>query len=360
MNRAFNFSAGPSTLPQEVLEKIQQELLNWQGTGASVMEIGHRSSEFMDFADKLREKFVKILQIPDSHEILFCSGGASTQNAMIPLNLLGNKKSADYLVTGLWSNKAWLEANKYCTANLVANGKENNFTSIPERSSWQVHEDAAYFHYASNETVHGLQFHEPLQGIPVPLVADMSSDIMSKPIDIYRYGLIYAGAQKNLSTPGLTILIIRRDLLDRARHDIPLNFHYDTLRNMNSMPNTPVTFSWYIADLMLDWLEKQGGLSAMAQASQRKSQKLYTAIDKSDFYINHVVPKDRSLMNVLFYLHDDKLTPLFVSEATANGLISLKGHRDTGGIRASLYNAMPEKGVDALVSFMNDFEKTHG
>jgi phosphoserine aminotransferase len=360
MNRIYNFSAGPAALPQPVLERAQAEMLDWQGSGMSVMEVSHRSAEFVACAERAETSLRKLLGIPDNYRVLFLAGGATLQFASVPLNLTAPGQTADYVITGNWGKKAAGEAARYCEVNVAADGADGNYTTIPDPAGWQLTDNAAYVHYTPNETVVGVEFH----GIPdvggAPLVADMSSTLLSRPLDVARYGIIYAGAQKNIGPAGIAVLIVREDLIGRARRETPGVIDYKVMADAGSMWNTPPTFAWYMSGLVFDWLLEQGGLEVMAERNQRKSSKLYAAIDGSDFYNNPVDPACRSWMNVPFTLADAKLDAQFLSESKEAGLANLKGHRMVGGMRASIYNAMPEAGVDALVEFMADFESRRG
>ena len=361
MARVFNFSAGPAVLPEAVLEQAKQELTDWQGSGMSVMEMSHRGKEFMSIAEKAEAGLRELMAIPGNYKVLFLQGGASSQFAMVPLNLLGEKKTADYIHTGHWSKKAIAEGKRFCQVNVAASTEEQGYTDIPEFNHWQLNTDAAYVHYTPNETIAGVEFHWIPETGEVPLVADMSSTILSRPLDVSRYGVIYAGAQKNIGPAGLTIVIVRDDLLDKARTETPAMMRYRTHADSESMYNTPPTFAWYMAGLVFDWIKRQGGLTAIAEISQRKSDKLYRFVDQSDgFYVNRVNPKCRSWMNVPFQLHDDGLDVEFLKQAAEKKLLQLKGHRSVGGMRASIYNAMPEAGVDTLVEFMQEFKKRNG
>ena len=360
MSRVFNFSAGPAMLPQAVLEKAQAEMLDWEGTGMSVMEMSHRGKEYMSIAEKAMADLREVMAIPDTHEILFLQGGASSQFAMIPMNLLRGKKSADYINTGAWSKKAIAEAKRYCEVNIAASSEDNNFSSAPAQSELKLNPDAAYVHYTPNETIGGVEFDYIPETSGVPLVADMSSTILSRPIDVSRFAMIYAGAQKNIGPAGLTVVILRKDLMGETLPGTPSMFDYQIHADNGSMYNTPPTYSWYLAGLVFDWIKQQGGLAAMAEVNRRKSDKLYAAIDGSDFYANPVAVNNRSWMNVPFTLKDAELDKVFLEQAAKKGLVTLKGHRSVGGMRASIYNAMPEAGVDALVAFMAEFEKEHG
>ena len=360
MSRVYNFGAGPATLPLEVLQQVEAELLDWRGTGMSVMEVSHRSKEFVALADEATADLRELMQISDDYEVLFLQGGATTQFAAVPLNLLGDKRKADYLNTGMWSKKAIAEAKRYCDVNVAATGEAGNFTSIPDVDTWHLDADAAYVHYTPNETKGGVEFHDIPDTGSVPLVADMSSTILSKPVDVSRFGVIYAGAQKNIGPSGLTLVIVRKDLIGKESTMTPSMLRYQVQAEAGSMSNTPPSFAWYVAGLVFKTLLKRGGLAAVGEVNQRKAQKLYDAIDTSDFYANPVKIENRSLMNVPFTLANADKDAAFLKEAAAAGLAALKGHRSVGGMRASIYNAMTEEGVDALVSFMADFEQRHG
>jgi len=359
MARKFNFSAGPAMLPASVIERAQQELLEWDGSGMSVMEMSHRGKEFMSIAAKAEQDLRDVMAIPDNYKVLFLQGGASSQFAMIPLNLLGDKTSADYLNTGMWSKKAIAEAKRYCTVNIAADTSGDGFTSVPTQAELKLNPDAAYVHYTPNETIGGVEFDYVPETNGVPLVADMSSTILSRPIDVSKFAMIYAGAQKNIGPAGLTIVIIRDDLLGKAAANTPVMFNYATHVDNDSMYNTPATYSWYVAGLVFEWLKDQGGLEAMAEINKRKADKIYTAIDSSDFYGSPVAKNARSWMNIPFTLAHADLDGDFLKGASERGLVTLKGHRSVGGMRASIYNAMPEAGVDALVAYMQEFEKSH-
>lgn len=359
MSRVFNFSAGPAMLPQSVLEKAQAEMLDWQGTGMSVMEMSHRGKEYMSIAERAMADLREIMAIPDTHEILFLQGGASSQFAMIPMNLLRGKTKADYINTGAWSKKAIAEAKKYCEVNIAATTESDKFSSAPSQAELKLDPDAAYVHYTPNETIGGVEFDYIPETNGVPLVADMSSTILSRPVDVSKFGLIYAGAQKNIGPAGLTVVIIRKDLMGQTIEGTPSMLDYKIQADNESMYNTPPTYAWYLAGLVFDWIKQQGGLTAMAEINQRKAAKLYAAIDASDFYANPVKVEHRSWMNVPFTLANPELDSVFLEEAKKVNLTTLKGHRSVGGMRASIYNAMPEAGVDTLVEFMADFEKRH-
>ncbi len=360
MYRVLNFSPGPAVLPTAVLEKAQEELLNWRDSGMSVMEISHRSKDFIELAAHAESTLRRLLEVPDNYRVLFLQGGATLQFAAVPMNLAGREASADYVLTGNWGTKASNEAARYLHVNIAASAKETNFTTIPDPGDWSVSDDAAYLHYTPNETIYGVEFHDIPSVSDAPLVVDMSSTILSRPLDVSRFGVIYAGAQKNIGPAGLTLVIVREDLLDRARAETPSVVNYRVMADSDSMFNTPPTLAWYLASLVFDWLEEQGGLVAMAKRNQHKSTKLYAAIDSSDFYSNPVAPAHRSWMNIPFTLADSALDARFLEDSAAAGLANLKGHRSVGGMRASVYNALPEAGVDALVDFMTDFETRHG
>ncbi len=360
MSRAYNFSAGPAALPTEVLERARDEMLEWGESRMSVMEMSHRGKDFTSIAEKAGADLRELLSIPRDYHCLFLQGGATAQFAMVPLNLLGEHDKADYLNTGQWSRKAIAEARRYCTVNVAASSEDTHFTTIPERKSWQLSPDAAYVHYTPNETIGGVEFPFVPDVGEVPLVADMSSTILSRPVDVSRFGVIYAGAQKNIGPAGLTLVIVREDLIREPRPGTPTIFSYRTQAEAGSMYNTPPTYAWYVAGLVFQWLKEQGGLEAMAERNRRKAQTLYAAIDGSEFYANPVDPACRSWMNVPFTLADPGLDGRFLQEAVQAGLLSLKGHRSVGGMRASIYNAMPQEGVDALIDFMGEFERRYG
>jgi len=355
MSRKFNFCAGPAALPEEVLKQAAAEMLDYQGAGLSIMEMSHRSAEIVAIAEKAESDFRQLLGISDDYAVLFLQGGASSQFAAVPLNLLGNKASADYVNTGQWSKKAIKEAQRFGRVNVVASSEDTNFTTIPSFDSWQLDKEAAYLHYTPNETIGGVEFMWT-PDVDVPLVADMSSTILSRPIDVNQFGVIYAGAQKNIGPAGLTIVIVRKDLLGQSSEHCPTMFDYKTAADNDSMYNTPPTYGLYLAGLVFQWLKDQGGLTAMAAINQRKAQKLYGYIDDSSFYANPVEIVSRSTMNVPFTLANADLDKQFLAEADERGLLNLKGHRSVGGMRASIYNAVPEAAIDALIDFMKDFE----
>jgi phosphoserine aminotransferase len=360
MERIYNFSAGPAMLPQEVLEQARDELLNWQGCGMSVMEMSHRGKEFMGIAAQAEADLRELLGVPSNYKVLFLQGGASSQFAMVPMNLLRGKTAADYVNTGEWSKKAIKEAKKYCAVNVAATSEDANFSYVPTQDKWNLSKDAAYVHYTPNETIGGVEFHWVPDPGGVPLVADMSSNILSKPIDVSKYGLIYAGAQKNVGPAGLTIVIVREDLIGETLPGTPTMFDYKTHADNESMYNTPPTYAIYIAGLVFKWLKRNGGLAQMEQRNIAKANLLYDYLDNTDFYRCPTARENRSRMNVPFTLKDARLDEEFLKQAKARGLVQLKGHRSVGGMRASIYNAMPVEGVKALVEFMREFASRHG
>jgi phosphoserine aminotransferase len=357
--RIYNFSAGPAMLPAEVMEQAASEMTDWHGSGMSVMEMSHRGKEFVSIAEKAEQDLRDLLAVPDTYKVLFLQGGASSQFAMVPMNLLKGRDTADYLNTGSWSKKAISEARRFCNVNIAASGEASGFTTVPPEEQWLLNPQSAYVHYTPNETIGGVEFHFVPDIGNVPLVADMSSTILSRPIDVSNFGLIYAGAQKNIGPAGLTIVIIRDDLVGGELSGTPTMFSYETHAKSGSMYNTPPTYSWYVAGLVFEWIKRNGGLKSMAEINKRKADKLYAAIDTSDFYANPVDPSYRSWMNVPFTLAEPGLDGMFLEQAGEAGLVTLKGHRSVGGMRASIYNAMPEEGVDALISFMKEFEKNN-
>ncbi len=360
MERIYNFSAGPAALPLEVLEQAREELVNWQGSGMSVMEMSHRGKEFMGIAAQAEADLRALLRIPANYKVLFLQGGASAQFAMVPMNLLRGKTKADYVNTGEWSKKAIKEAGRYCTVNVAASSADANFSYAPEQSAWRLDPEAAYVHYTPNETIGGVEFHWVPETGSVPLVADMSSNILSRPIDVARYGLIYAGAQKNIGPAGLTLVIVREDLIGETLPGTPTMFDYKVHADNDSMYNTPPTYAIYIAGLVFQWLSRNGGLEQMLKVNAQKAALLYQYLDRSGFYHCPTSKLNRSLMNVPFTLKDSALDGEFLQQAKSRGLVQLKGHRSVGGMRASIYNAMPMEGVQALVDFMGEFEKKHG
>ena len=360
MGRVYNFSPGPAVLPPQVMEHAQAEFLDWGGTGISVMEVSHRSPEFMDLAAQSEADLRKLLAISENYKVLFLQGGATLQFAAVPLNLATPDQVADYVVTGSWGNKAKTEASRFVQVNVAADAAASHYTTVPNPATWRVTDNAAYLHCTPNETIGGVEMHSIPEVSEAPVVADMSSTLLSRPVDVSRFGLIYAGAQKNIGQAGLTVVIVREDLIGHAVAQTPGVVDYRVMSDTNSMWNTPATYPWYMASLVFKWLKEQGGLESMAQRNDAKSVKLYSAIDATDFYTNPVEFEYRSRMNIPFTLPDAALDSIFLKESKAAGLINLKGHRSVGGLRASIYNAMPEEGVDALVAFMADFEARHG
>ena len=358
MTRCYNFCAGPAALPEVVLEKARDEMLDWHGAGLSIMEMSHRSPEIVGIAERAEQSLRELLGISDDYAVLFLQGGASSQFSAVPLNLGGDRGRADYLNTGQWSKKAIAEAGRYLDVNVVASAETSNFATIPPQSEWQLSANAAYLHYTPNETIGGVEFFWTPE-VDVPLAVDMSSTILSRQINVSDYGVIYAGAQKNIGPAGLTLVIVRRDLLGMADEKCPAMLNWKTAADNDSMYNTPPTFALYLAGLVFEWLQELGGLAAMEEINRRKAAKLYGAIDESAFYANPVELPSRSLMNIPFTLANAELDKLFLQEAEAAGLLNLKGHRSVGGMRASIYNAVTEQAVDALISFMQDFEAQH-
>jgi len=354
MARRFNFCAGPASIPEAVLTEAAEQMLDWQGRGLSVMEMSHRSDEMVGIANEAEADLRELMGISDDYAVLFLQGGASSQFSAVPLNLMGEGKVVDYVNTGEWSKKAIKEAKRYAKVNVVASSEDTNFTTIPAFDSWKLSEDAAYLHYTPNETIGGLEFFWTPES-KVPLVADMSSTILSRPVDVNKFGLIYAGAQKNIGPAGLTIVIVRKDLLGKANAITPTMMDYKTAADNDSMYNTPPTLAWYLAGLVFKWLKAQGGLEAMEVLNRRKAEKLYSYIDASGFYSNPVEVASRSLMNIPFVLADASLDKAFLAGAEETGLLNLKGHRSVGGMRASVYNAVPEEAVDALIAYMKTF-----
>lgn len=360
MARAYNFCAGPAALPEEVLTQASAEMLDYQGRGLSVMEMSHRSDEFVAIAEQAEKDLRELLAVPANYKVLFLQGGAHIQFSMVPLNLLAGKSDADYVNTGQWSIKAIAEAKRYCNVNVVASDEANRFTRVPAFNTWHTNASAAYLHYVDNETIGGVEFDFVPDIGDVPLVADMSSNILSRPIDVSKYGMIYAGAQKNIGPAGICVAIIREDLLGNAHPSTPTMLDYKIHADNGSMYNTPPTYAWYLSGLIFQWLKRQGGLNAMAATNRAKAGKLYDFIDQSGFYKNPVVKANRSLMNVPFTLPDAKLDKPFLQEAEERRLLNLKGHRSVGGMRASIYNAVPMVAIDALIEFMSDFQKRRG
>jgi len=357
MSRIFNFSAGPAVLPAEVLARAGDEMLDWRGSGMSVMEMSHRGPEFMSIAAEAEADLRALLAIPAGYKVLFLQGGATLQFAQVPMNLLRGKGKADYILTGEWSKKAVKEAKNYCDVAIAASSEDRNFTYAPK--NWKVRPDAAYVHYCSNETIGGVEYHEVVEVKGMPLVADASSHFLSRPIDVSKFGLIYAGAQKNAGPAGLTIVIVREDLTGHAAKGTPTVMDYKLQADADSMLNTPATYSLYIAGLVFKWLKQLGGLGAIEKTNIEKSKLLYDFLDQSRFFRNPIAKEDRSRMNVPFTLKNPALDAEFLKGAEARGMLQLKGHRSVGGMRASIYNAMPLEGVRALVEYMREFEKKH-
>lgn len=359
MTRVFNFSAGPAALPEPVLRQAADEMLDWHGSGMSVMEMSHRGKEYMGIHAEAQSLLRELLAIPSNYKIVLLQGGAIGQNAFVPMNLLRGKASADYVNTGEWSKKSIKEAKKYGGVRVAASAEASNFTSIPKQDTWQLDPNAAYVHICSNETIGGVQYHWTPDTGEVPLVADMSSDILSKPIDVSKYGLIYCGAQKNIGPAGLVIVIVRDDLIGQALPITPSAFDLKQQADNDSMLNTPPSYAIYIAGLVFKWLKAQGGLPAIARHNEAKAALLYDYLDSTGFYSCPIAKDDRSLMNVPFKLKDEALDEAFLKGAKERGMVQLKGHRSVGGMRASIYNAMPLEGVKTLVAYMKDFEKSH-
>jgi phosphoserine aminotransferase len=361
MTRVFNFSAGPAALPEPVLRRAADEMLDWHGCGMSVMEMSHRGKEFISIAEQAESLLRELLAVPANYKVLFMQGGAIGENAIVPMNLLRGKKSIDFIDTGEWSKKSIKEAKKYAAVNVAASSADTGYDRVPPRGGWKLDADAAYVHICSNETIGGVQHHFTPEVGSVPLVADMSSDILSRPIDVSKYGLIYGGAQKNIGPAGLTIVIVRDDLIGQALPICPSAFDFKTVADNDSMYNTPPTYAIYIAGLVFQWLKGQGGLAAMAERNRAKAAVIYDFLDAgSGFYKSPVQKNSRSMMNVPFKLADESLDGAFLKGAEARGMLQLKGHRSVGGMRASIYNAMPREGVQALVSYMKEFEASHG
>jgi phosphoserine aminotransferase len=360
MTRVHNFSAGPAALPESVLRQAADEMLDWRGSGMSVMEMSHRGKEFISIHAEAESLLRELLAIPASYKVLFMQGGAIGENAIVPMNMLRGKASADYIDTGEWSKKSIKEAKKYGKVNVAASAADTNYTTVPPRQTWKLDPDAAYVHICGNETIGGVEYHFTPDVGNVPLVADMSSDILSRPVDVSKYGLIYGGAQKNIGPAGLTIVIVREDLLGQAHPFTPDAFNYKLQADNDSMLNTPPTYAIYIAGLVFKWIKAQGGLAAMEAHNRTKAALLYDYLGSSSFYRSPVAADCRSLMNVPFKLKDESLDDAFLKGAQARGMVQLKGHRSVGGMRASIYNAMPIEGVQALVAYMKEFEGQHG
>jgi phosphoserine aminotransferase len=356
--RAYNFSAGPAVLPLEVLSQVRDELLDWHGSGASVMEVSHRGADFAEVAAEAERDLRELMSIPESHHVLFMQGGASAQFSLVPMNLTAPGATVDYINTGHWSRKAMEEAARYCKVHVAADAG-GAYTRVPAQAELRFSANPAYVHYTPNETIGGVEFGYVPQTGATPLLADLSSSILSRPIDVSKFALIYAGAQKNIGPAGLTLVIVRKDLAGRARPETPKVFDYQAVAEQRSMLNTPPTFAWYVAGLVFKWIKAAGGVQAVGERNRRKAEMLYAAIDGSNFYRNAVALDARSWMNVTFTLRDPDLDQRFLSEAAAARLLGLKGHRIIGGMRASLYNAMPLAGVEKLVEFMRDFERSH-
>lgn len=360
MSQVFNFSAGPAMLPASVLERVQGELCDWHGSGMSIMEVSHRGPQFAEVAERSVADLRKLLDLPDEFSVLFMQGGATTQFAAVSLNLLGPGERAAYVNTGSWSAKAIAEARRYGEVQVIADAANSNYCDIPRRSEWARCDSGAFLHYTSNETIGGVEFHAVPEA-DLPLVSDMSSNFLSRPLEVSRHAVIYAGAQKNIGPAGLTVVLVRDDVLERgSRQEVPRTLDYVSMAKAGSMLNTPPTFAWYVAGLVFEWLLDKGGLEAMARENDAKAARLYDYIDSSDFYSNPVVKHCRSRMNIPFVLADPALDTTFLDEAGERGLLNLKGHRSVGGMRASIYNAMPMEGVEALISFMQDFQERNG
>ena len=356
----FNFSAGPAVLPKEVLQRAAEEMLDWHGSGMSVMEMSHRGPEFIQIAAEAEADLRTLMAVGDDYAVLFLQGGAIGENAIVPMNLLGDRKTIDFINTGEWSKKSIKEAKKYAQVNVAASSEDQNFSYVPKRESWKLSDSAAYVHICTNETIGGVEYHWVPDVGKTPLVADMSSHILSRQIDVSKYGVIYGGAQKNVGPAGLTLVIVRKELLDRALAITPSAFHWKEQAEADSMLNTPPTYAIYIAGLVFKWLLAQGGLAAIEQKNIAKAKLLYDTLDASSFYSKPVRREDRSRMNVPFKLRDEALDATFLKGAHARGLLQLKGHRSVGGMRASIYNAMPIEGVQALVDYLREFERSQG
>lgn len=363
MTRVYNFSAGPAVLPQEVLQQAADEMLDWHGSGMSVMEMSHRGKEFVSIYEAAERDLRDLLAVPSNYRILFLQGGGIGENAIVPMNLVGRKPQpavVDFVHTGSWSGKSIKEAGKYCTVNVAASSSDRKFTAIPPRDTWQLSKEAAYVHICTNETIDGVEFQYAPDVGDVPLVADMSSHILSRTIDVSKYGVIFGGAQKNIGPAGLTLVIVRDDLIGHALSICPSAFDWKLVAENHSMYNTPPTYAIYIAGLVFQWLKRQGGVAAMEQRNIAKAALLYDYLDSTDFYGNNIAHDCRSRMNVPFFLKDESLNDTFLAAAKERQLLQLKGHKSVGGMRASIYNAMPIEGVQALVDFLKEFEKKHG
>jgi phosphoserine aminotransferase len=359
MTRVFNFSAGPAALPEPVLRQASEEMLDWHGSGMSVMEMSHRGKEYMSIQAEAESLLRELLSVPANYKVLFMQGGAMAENAIVPMNMLRGKATADYINTGEWSKKSIKEAGKYAKVNVAASSEATGFDRIPKRETWQLDPSAAYVHICSNETIGGVEYHFTPDVGDVPLVADMSSSIMSRPVEVAKYGLIYGGAQKNIGPAGVTLVIVRDDLIGKALPVTPSAFDYKQQADNDSMLNTPPTYTIYIAGLVFKWIKAQGGLPGIEVRNRAKAKLLYDALDASSFYTSPVAREDRSLMNVPFKLKDAALDATFLKGAQERSMFQLKGHRAVGGMRASIYNAMPLEGVQALVAYMKEFEAAH-
>ena len=360
MARVFNFSAGPAVLPETVLQQAAAEMLDWHGSGMSVMEMSHRGKEFISIHADAEKDLRELLAVPANYKVLFLQGGAIAENAIVPMNLLRGRSVADYVNTGEWSKKSIKEAKKYCSVNVAASSEDRKFTYIPPQQSWKLSPEAGYVHICSNETIGGLEYHWVPDTGAVPLVADMSSHILSRPVEVSRYGLIYGGAQKNIGPAGLTLVIVRDDLIGQAAAFTPSAFDYKQQAEADSMFNTPPTYAIYVAGLVFKWLKAQGGLAEIERRNIAKAKLLYDYLDQSKFFVSPVEPRDRSRMNVPFKLRNEALDDAFLKGAKAHGMVQLKGHRSVGGMRASIYNAMPIEGVRQLVAYMREFEDRYG
>ena len=356
--RRWNFSAGPAAIPEDVLREAQAEMLEWQGSGMSVMEMSHRSPEYIDLADKARQDLIDLLKIPNDYQVLFLQGGATLQFSMIPMNF-GSKQFADYVLSGSWSKKAINEASKIMDINIVASSESSNFNHVPNEESWHCSKNPSYLHYVANETIQGNALHAP-PTTNSPLITDMSSVILSEPIDVSKFSMIYAGAQKNIGPAGLTICIIKNDFLKTASTELPGMLRYSKHADADSMFNTPPTFAWYLSGKIFAWLKDKGGLESIGEINNFKAKKLYDFIDQSGFYSNPISTENRSIMNIPFLLANSELDSEFLHDAENAGLLNLKGHRSVGGMRASIYNATPIEAIDALINFMGDFQSKHG
>jgi phosphoserine aminotransferase len=360
MGRAFNFSPGPGAIPEEVLLHAQHEFLDYRGLGLSVMEMSHRSKEFIEIAENAEQDIRELMNIPSNYKVLFLQGGATLQASMIPMNLLRGKTSMDFIETGHWGAKAIKEAQAIGNVNIAASSRDKGFTYVPALDTWKLDKNAAFVHVTTNETIHGVEFYDFPKLGEIPLVGDFSSTIMSRVFDVSQFGVIYAGAQKNIGPSGITVVIVREDLIGEVVPHTPDMLNYKKHVDAESMFNTPATYNWYLAGLVFKWMKKQGGVEKIEIINRRKAAKLYTALDATDFYVNRIEKSVRSIMNVPFFLKDESLNDKFLKEAQERALLNLKGHKVSGGMRASIYNAMPEAGVDALIDFLKDFEKHNG